>query len=47
MSEQSWISEAQSTVPALLERRLETDPDSEYLDVCGTAFSAATVDDTA
>ena len=43
----TWISQDQHTIPSLLERRLESDPDSEYLDVCGTAFSAAQVNDAA
>jgi crotonobetaine/carnitine-CoA ligase len=42
-----WISGEQHTVPSLLEARLESDPDSEYLDVCGHAFSAAEVNDRA
>src|SRR5437763_3830264 len=42
-----WVSDEQQTVPALLERRLETDPDSEYLDVTGTKLSAADVERTA
>jgi crotonobetaine/carnitine-CoA ligase len=47
VTDRAWISDAQHTIPALLERRLETDPHGEYLDVCGTAFSAAEVDDVA
>ncbi|MBA2282914.1 MAG: AMP-binding protein [Acidimicrobiia bacterium] len=44
MSEQVWISEARNeTVFELLERRLDTDPESEYLDVCGTKLTAAAV----
>ena len=31
-----WSSGEQYTVPKLLERRLETDPDGEYLDINGT-----------
>jgi crotonobetaine/carnitine-CoA ligase len=42
-----WISEKQTTIPSLLEDRLSSDPDSEYLDVCGRKFSARQVDDTA
>ena len=38
-----WISEEQQTVPELLRARLESDPDSEYLDVCGVKSSAADV----
>jgi len=30
-----------------LEARLESDPDGEYLDVCGSKFSAAAVNDRA
>jgi crotonobetaine/carnitine-CoA ligase len=43
MSGRVWISEEQYTLPALLQRRLEADPDSLYLDVCGTVFTAADV----
>jgi crotonobetaine/carnitine-CoA ligase len=42
-----WLTGEQDTVTALLDARLETDPDGEYLDVCGTTFSAAQVNDTA
>jgi carnitine-CoA ligase len=42
-----WVSDEQHTVPSLLERRLETDPDGEYLDVTGTKLSAARVERTA
>src|SRR5437588_3422374 len=42
-----WVSDEQRTVPSLLERRLETDPDGEYLDVSGTRLSAADVERTA
>ncbi|MCU1451621.1 MAG: AMP-dependent synthetase and ligase, partial [Acidimicrobiales bacterium] len=42
-----WASDEQHTVPSLLERRLETDPDSEYLDVTGTKLTAAEVENTA
>ena len=35
MSSAGWISGEQHTIPSLLEARLESDPDSEYLDVCG------------
>jgi crotonobetaine/carnitine-CoA ligase len=38
-----WISGEQTTVGRLLDRRLESDPDGEYLDVCGTKLSAAEV----
>jgi len=44
---QTWINDSQYTIPQLLEERLESDPDSEYLDVCGTAFTAAEVNDAA
>lgn len=47
VTERAWISEDQHTIPSLLKRRLESDPDSEYLDVCGTKFSAREVDDAA
>jgi crotonobetaine/carnitine-CoA ligase len=43
MSTETWIGEEQHSLPQLLMDRLESDPDSEYLDVTGTAFSAADV----
>lgn len=43
MSDPSWTRSEQQTLPRLLERRLERDPDSEYLDVCGTKWSAREV----
>jgi carnitine-CoA ligase len=42
-----WIAGAQHTVTGLLDRRLESDPGGEYLDVCGTKLSAADVATTA
>ena len=42
-----WMSGEQHTVPALLEARLATDPDGEYLDVCGDVFTAAEVNELA
>ena len=47
MKHEVWRSDEQHTIPSLLEKRLETDPDSEYLDVCGTKLTAAEVNDTA
>jgi crotonobetaine/carnitine-CoA ligase len=47
MTDTTWISEAQHSLPGLLKARLESDPDSEYLDVLGTKFSAADVARTA
>lgn len=44
MNQVVWRSADQLTVPVLLDRRLETDPHGAYLDVCGTAFTAAEVD---
>ena len=38
-----WSSESQSTIPSLYQRRLESDPSGEYLDVCGTKLTAADV----
>jgi crotonobetaine/carnitine-CoA ligase len=43
VTKQTWISGEQHTIPELLEVRLDKDPDSEYLDICGTKFSAAEV----
>ena len=42
---ETWVSEEQHTIPALLAARLESDPDSEYLDVCGDTFTARQVHD--
>ncbi len=42
-----WINGAQDTVVDLLRARLESDPDAEYLDVCGTKLTAGEVADTA
>src|SRR3954466_10883820 len=42
-----WVSDEQQTIPALLEQRLETDPEGEYLDVTGTKLTAADVERTA
>jgi crotonobetaine/carnitine-CoA ligase len=42
-----WRSGDQTTVIELLDRRLDTDPDGEYLDVCGVKVTAAEVHDTA
>jgi carnitine-CoA ligase len=47
VTKQTWISGEQHTIPELLEVRLDKDPDSEYLDICGTKFSAAEVNATA
>jgi crotonobetaine/carnitine-CoA ligase len=38
-----WASGPQHTLPALYEARLEADPEGEYIDVCGTKFSAGEV----
>jgi crotonobetaine/carnitine-CoA ligase len=43
----SWIRDRQFTIPQLFERRLRDDPDSEYLDLCGTKLSANDVMATA
>ena len=42
-----WIGEEQHSLPDLLRGRLESDPDGPYLDICGTAFTAADVAETA
>ncbi len=48
VSSTAWRSETeQLTLRVLLERRLEVDPDGEYLDVCATKLSARQVHDTA
>jgi crotonobetaine/carnitine-CoA ligase len=43
VTDRVWISEEQETVADLLRGRLEADPDSEYLDVCGVKSTAAEV----
>jgi crotonobetaine/carnitine-CoA ligase len=45
MSQNTWIGGEQITIPELLDARLESDPDGQYLDVGGTTFTAAEVDD--
>ena len=47
MNDGIWRSTKQTTVTALLQARLDSDPDSEYLDVCGRKLSAREVADTA
>ena len=47
MPDSVWISDRQETITELLERRMDDDPDSEYLDVCGTKLSGADVCRTA
>ncbi len=42
-----WTSDEQTTIGELLDRRLDVDPHSEYLDVCGDKVTAAEVHDTA
>ncbi len=43
MSREVWKSEPQLTVVDLMARRLESDADGPYLDVCGTALTARQV----
>jgi crotonobetaine/carnitine-CoA ligase len=43
VSDEAWLSDAQETVISLLEDRLSSDPDGEYLDVCGRVLTAAEV----
>jgi carnitine-CoA ligase len=43
MSDPTWSNATQNTIPALFERRLDRNPDSEYLDVVGTKLSARQV----
>ena len=45
MTDESWIAAEQHTVPRLLGRRLEKDPDGAYLDVTGTPLTARAVDE--
>ena len=46
-SDRIWLNGERRTVTALLDARLEHDPDSEYLDVCGSGFTAGQVNDAA
>jgi crotonobetaine/carnitine-CoA ligase len=39
-----WRSGDQSTIPGLLARRLDSNPDGPYIDVCGRDFTAREVD---
>jgi crotonobetaine/carnitine-CoA ligase len=43
VTDRVWTSAEQSTIDRLFQRRLETDPDGEYVDVNGTKLSAAEV----
>jgi crotonobetaine/carnitine-CoA ligase len=43
VSDAVWIGEEQHSLPGLLRARLEVDPDGPYVDVCGSAFTAADV----
>ena len=43
MATEQWLSDEQHTIPQLLDQRLSDDPDSEFLDVCGTKFSTREV----
>ena len=43
MATESWLREDQTTIPRLLDARLESSPDNPYIDVCGTSFTAAEV----
>jgi crotonobetaine/carnitine-CoA ligase len=47
MADRTWRCSDPFTCNLVLDRRLETDPDSAYLDVCGTSFTAAQVESIA
>ncbi|MCB1282757.1 MAG: AMP-binding protein [Microthrixaceae bacterium] len=47
MGDHIWTPCDPRTCNAVLDRRLDTDPDGDYLDVCGTRFSAAEVESVA
>jgi crotonobetaine/carnitine-CoA ligase len=47
VNQQIWMSGGQHTITSLLERRLDDDPDGPYLDVVGSPFTAAQVNDIA
>ncbi|MDN3357600.1 AMP-binding protein [Actinomadura sp. DC4] len=39
-----WVVAEQQTLPDLLERRLEREPDTPFIDCCGTPYTAAELD---
>jgi len=39
-----WVNDEEHTLLDLLERRLSTDPDGPFLDLCGTSYTAAELD---
>ena len=47
MSDAVWLSGEQLTVPDLLTKRLESNPDGAYLDVTGQRFTAREIDEQA
>ena len=47
MADNVWLAGPQQTITELFAARLDSDPDSEYLDVCGTKLTAAQVADAA
>ena len=47
MASDVWRSGEQQTITELLEARLSSDPDGEYLDICGTKLTARDVASTA
>ena len=47
LGDRGWISDGERTIVDLLQARLDTDPDGEYLDVVGTKLSAGEVFDVA
>ncbi|HPB46515.1 MAG TPA: AMP-binding protein, partial [Microthrixaceae bacterium] len=47
MGDHIWTPGDPRTCNEVLDRRLDTDPDGDYLDVCGTRFSAAEVESVA
>jgi crotonobetaine/carnitine-CoA ligase len=44
---EGWVDGGQYTLPGLLDERLATDPDGAFLDVCGTPYTAAAIEDAA
>ena len=47
MVDRIWAGDEQSTIPQLFARRLEADPDGEYLDIGGVKLTARGVMETA
>ncbi len=47
MADSIWAGDDQTTIPELFTRRLEADPDGEYIDMGGEKLTARSVMDAA